>query len=129
MPAHTCIVCMYVCMHRVLKIIRNTHRHPANQALHSIGAPFYAVGLLVMLGHLASIQEQQQQQETTAGLVAGAAMWLGAIAMFVLGHKIEGNVGSMTPVLLFRLLLSSLSSQSRKVARYSVAQRIHLLRA
>jgi hypothetical protein len=113
-------------MNRILKIIRNTHRHPANQALHSIGAPFYAVGLLVMLGHLASIQEQQQQ-ETTAGLVAGGAMWLAAIAMFVLGHKIEGNVGSMTPVLLFRLLLSS--SQSRKVARYFVAQRIHLLRA
>jgi hypothetical protein len=113
-------------MHRILKIIRNTHRHPFNQALHSIGAPFYAVGLLVMLGHLASIQEQQQQQETTAGLVAGLAMWLAAIAMFVLGHKIEGNVGSMTPVLLFRLLLLL---SSRKVARYPVAQRIHLLRA
>jgi hypothetical protein len=106
-----------VFVHRILKIIRNTHRHPANQALHSIGAPFYAVGLLVMLGHFAGIQEQQTT--TTTGLAAGTAMWLAAIAMFVLGHKIEGNVGSMTPVLLFRLLLLSLR---RKVARYPVMQ-------
>jgi hypothetical protein len=110
-----------VFVHTILKIIKNTHRHPANQALHSIGAPFYAVGLVVMLGHFAGIQEQQQ--ETTTGLAAGAAMWLAAIAMFVLGHKIEGNVRSMTPVLLFRVLLSS----RRKVARYPVVQRIYLL--
>jgi len=57
---------------------------------------------------------------TTIDLVAGAAMLFAAIAMFVSGHMIEGNVGSTTPVLLFRLL-------SRKVARYSIAQRIHLL--
>ena len=109
-------------VHTILRIIKNTHRHPANQALHSIGAPFYVVGLLVMLGHFAGIQEQQTMT-TTTGLAAGATMWLAAIAMFVLGHKIEGNVGSMTPVLLFRLLLSL----RRKVARYPVMQRIHLL--
>jgi uncharacterized membrane protein YGL010W len=115
-----------VFVHRILKIIKNTHRHPANQALHSIGAPFYVVGFLVMLGHFAGIELQQQQETTTTttGLAAGATMWLAAIAMFVLGHKIEGNVGSMTPVLLFRLLLLSLR---RKVARYPVMQRIQLL--
>jgi hypothetical protein len=110
-----------VFVHRILKIIKNTHRHPANQVLHSIGAPFYVVGLLVMLGHFAGIE---QQTTTTIDLAAGATMWLAAIAMFVLGHKIEGNVGSMTPVLLFRLLLLSLR---RKIARYPVIQRIHLL--
>jgi hypothetical protein len=111
-------------MHAILKIIKNTHRHPANQALHFIGAPFYVVGLMVVLGHLVGIQKQQLLQllqlQPTTDLVSGTAMCLAAIAMFVLGHKIEGNVGSMTPVLLFRLL-------SRKVARYSIAQRVHLL--
>jgi hypothetical protein len=81
--------------------------------LHSIGAPFYAVGLVVMLGYFAGIQQNQHQTMTV--LVAGSSMWLAAIAVFVLGHKIEGNIGSMTPVLLFRLL-------SRKIARYPVAQ-------
>jgi hypothetical protein len=103
--------------HTILKIIKNTHRHPANQALHLIGAPFYAAGLIVMLGHFAGMQ---QLQTTTADIVAGATMWLAGIAMFVSGHKIEGNVSSMTPVLLFRLL-------SRKVTRYLIAQRVHLL--
>jgi hypothetical protein len=106
-------------MHAILKIIKNTHRHPVNQALHFIGAPFYAAGLLVILGHLDTIL-QQQTTTTTIDLVAGAAMLFAAIAMFVSGHMIEGNVGSTTPVLLFRLL-------SRKFARYSFAQRIHLL--
>jgi hypothetical protein len=105
-------------MHAILKIIKNTHRHPANQALHFIAAPFYAVGLVIMLGHFAGIQ--QQTTTTDIVVVVGAAMWLAAIAMFVLGHKIEGNIGSMTPVLLFRLL-------SRKIAHYPVAQRVHLL--
>jgi hypothetical protein len=104
--------------HTILKIIKNTHRHPTNRALHSIGAPFYAVGLVVMLGYFAGIQQNQHQTMTV--LVAGSSMWLAAIAVFVLGHKIEGNIGSMTPVLLFRLL-------SRKIARYPVAQRVHLL--
>ena len=40
----------------ILKIIRNTHRHPVNQALHSMGAPFYGVGLVIILGHVAGMQ-------------------------------------------------------------------------
>ena len=101
----------------ILKIIRNTHRHPINQALHSIGAPFYGIGLAMIIGHLAGIE---------TNLVAASAMLLAAIAMFVLGHKIEGNLRSMAPVLLFKFLLVLLSR--RKVARYSFAKPVHLLR-
>jgi hypothetical protein len=54
-------------------------------------------------------------------LAVGAAMWLAAIAMFTSGHDIEGNIGSITPVLLFRLL--------SKIVRNHVAQRFHLLPA
>jgi succinylglutamate desuccinylase len=96
----------------LVKMIKNTHRHPVNQALHCIGAPFYAIGAAMTLGHFAGMY---------ANPVVGTAMWIAAIAMFVSGHKIEGNVGSMTPVLLFRLLST--------VARNFVAQRVHLLRA
>src|SRR5919106_3222876 len=89
----------------ILKIIKNTHRHPVNQALHSIGAPFYGVGLAMILGHLAGMQ---------TNLAVGGAMLLAAIAMFVLGHKIEGNLRSMAPVLLFRFLLLVLLLLSRR---------------
>ena len=82
-------------MQTILKIIKNTHRHPANQALHSIGAPFYGVGLAMIIGHLAGMQ---------TNVAVGGAMLLSAMAMFVLGHKIEGNLRMMAPILLFRWL-------------------------
>ncbi len=94
----------------IIKMIKNAHRHPANQALHCVGAPFYAIGLAMTFGYFAGMQTD---------LISGLAMWLAAIAMFVSGHKIENNIGSMTPVLLFRLL--------SKVVRNLVAQRVHLL--
>jgi len=96
----------------VIKMIKNTHRHPANQALHCIGAPFYIIGLASVLGYFADVQ---------TGLAVGAAMWLAAVTMFVAGHMIEGNIRSTTPVLLSRLF--------SKAARNFVAERVHLLRA
>jgi hypothetical protein len=97
----------------IVKLVKNTHRYSTNQALHCIGAPFYAVGAAMILMHLAGMQ---------TNLLAGIAMWISAIAMFVTGHKIEGNIMTMTPVLVFRLL-------SRKTARYFLAKGIHFLRA
>jgi hypothetical protein len=95
----------------VIKMIKNTRRHPANRALHYIGAPFYVIGLATALGHFAGMQTD---------LAVGVVMWLGAIAMFVTGHQIEGNIRSMTPVLLVTLL--------SKVTHNFVAQRVHFLR-
>jgi hypothetical protein len=92
---HIIIVYLTVQRMTILKIIKNTHRHPVNQALHFIGAPFYGVGLAMILGHLAGIH---------TNLATGGAMLLAAIAMFVLGHKIEGNLIMMAPVLLYRRL-------------------------
>jgi hypothetical protein len=110
---------IYWTVQSILKIIRNTHRHPVNQALHSIGAPFYGIGLAMILGHLVGIH---------TNLAAAGGMLLAAIAMFVLGHKIEGNLRMMAPVLLFRFLLVLSLSRSRKVAHYPFAKRVHLLR-
>ena len=95
------------------------HRADDHQALHFMGAPFYGVGLVMILGHVAGMQ---------TNLAAGGAMLLAAIAMFVLGHKIEGNLRSMAPVLLFRFLVVVVLLSRRKVARYPFAERVHLLR-
>lgn len=103
-------------MQKVLRIIRNTHKHPVNQALHCIGAPFYGLGIAMLIVHLGGMQ---------TNVAVGSTMLLAAVAMFVLGHKIEGNIRSMAPVLLFRFLYVVLSS--RRVARYSLAKRVHLL--
>jgi hypothetical protein len=103
---------MYFFVYAIVKTVENTHRHPANQALHCIGAPFYAIGLAMTIGHFAGMH---------IDLAVGVAMWLAAVIMFVFGHKIEGNVESITPVLLFRVL--------SKIACNSVTQRVQLLRA
>ncbi|MFL6483131.1 MAG: hypothetical protein ACJ70Z_00235 [Nitrososphaera sp.] len=102
-------------LQKLLKIIKNTHRHPVNQALHSVGAPFYALGIAMSVGHLAGMP---------TNIVAGSAMLFAAIAMFVLGHKIEGNLRSMAPVLLFQFVRASILGRSRrrKVARYPLAK-------
>ncbi len=109
-------------LQKLLKIIKNTHRHPVNQALHSIGAPFYALGIVMLLGDLAGMP---------TNITAASAMVFAAIAMFVLGHKIEGNLRSMAPVLLFRFLLVQVLLLSRrgrrKVARDPFVKRVHLL--
>jgi hypothetical protein len=84
-----------------------------------MGAPFYGVGLVMILGHVAGMQ---------TNLAAGGAMLLTAIAMFVLGHKIEGNLKSMAPLLLFRVIMVFLLLSRRKVAQYPFAKRVHLLR-
>lgn len=84
-----------------------------------MGAPFYGVGLVIILGHVAGMQ---------TNLAAGGAMLLAAIAMFVLGHKIEGNLRSMAPVILFRFLVVVVLLSRGKVARYPFAKRVHLLR-
>ena len=79
----------------------------------------------MILGHLAGMQ---------TNLAVGGAMLLAAIAMFVLGHKIEGNLRMMAPVLLFRFLVVLLLSRrirgggGGKIARYSFAKRVHVLR-
>ena len=96
----------------VIKIIINTHRHPVNRALHLAGAPLYMAGLAMVIGYFVGMRTDP---------AAGATMWLAAVTMFVTGHMIEGNAGSMTPVLLARLL--------SKTARDFVAQHFHLLRA
>ena len=115
---------VYSSVQTILKIIKNTHRHPVNQALHSIGAPFYGIGLAMIVGHLARMQTDPY---------VGSAMFFSAMALFVLGHKIEGNIRSMAPVLLFRFLLAqvlllSRRGRGRKVTRYPFAKRVHLLR-
>jgi hypothetical protein len=52
----------------------------------------------------------------------GLALWTLAVSMLVAGHAIEGNVRSMTPVLVARLASRSLAPH------HLFKQRVHLLR-
>src|SRR5574338_1535636 len=87
----------------VLALIRNTHRHPANRALHIAGAPLYAAGIA----------------EAVSDPLPGIVLWLAGVAMFCVGHLIEGNLGTITPVLVARLALL-------KLRPYLVVHRVHV---
>jgi hypothetical protein len=90
-------------------VLRGTHRHPANIALHIAGITCYALGAASFLGGGFGIYD------TVMFFVAG-------IGMFLAGHSIEGNLASITPVLIYRLVL-------RKLSRHLCAKGIHFLRA
>jgi hypothetical protein len=54
-----------------------------------------------------------------SNLTFAAGLWLAGVALLVIGHITEGNLGSITPVLVCRLL-------SRKFRDYSAANRVHI---
>jgi hypothetical protein len=91
-------------------MIKSTHRHPVNRALHAVGTPFYVFGLAVIIHGFSGYQSV---------LAYGALLWIAGTAMFTAGHLVEGNLSSITPVLAFRLAF-------RKAQHYFAADRIHL---
>jgi hypothetical protein len=99
----------------VARILKNTHRHPANRALHLAGLPVYVAGLAKIAGFFIGLQADPME---------GVLLWTLAISMFVSGHMIEGNARSMTPVLLFRVLARSVKSGSNHAKH-----RVHLFRS
>ena len=96
----------------IVKIVASTHRHPANIGFHAAGLPLYICGIAMILGHF---------MHPGTGCLFGILLWGLAISMFVAGHAIEGNVKSMTPVLVARLACRSLN-------RHFAQQRIPVLR-
>lgn len=103
-----------------VKLVKSTHRHPANIALHTAGLPLYgaeiATVVMAAAGHAGS------------DILAGAALIPIAIGMFVAGHIIEGNVMSMTPVLLARLAWRFFFSSSLQRRKHPLKDGVHLLR-
>ena len=100
------------------KVIKNTHRRRSNRALHVAGSPLYASGVAILIANLAGYGAAHSAT-SAPNPVLGILLLLAGIGMFTLGHKIEGNLGSITPVLASRLVL-------RNTRRYFAAHRIHV---
>ncbi len=81
----------------LIKAIKSTHRHPINRILHGVGVPIYITGIALILGRLSGLNTD----------FIGAIMWSIAIGLFLLGHKIEGNLGAITPIVFFKYILRS----------------------
>lgn len=87
------------------KALKSTHRHPLNKILHAIGLPMYVFAIYMLIAYLTSQGDEN--------LMFGLALWLTAIGLFILGHRIEGNVRAMTIILLFKYIRSKLSTRKK----------------
>ena len=83
----------------LLKAIKNTHRHPINITLHCIGLPLYIIGIYIVILYF---------MDQNKPLLDGIILWMSAISLFIIGHKIEGNLRAMTLVIIYKYLRSLL---------------------
>ena len=95
----------------LVKAIKSSHRHPINRILHCIGFPIYATGIGLILGDLFGLHTNP---------VSGVILWSMAIGLFLLGHRIEGNLRAMTLIVIFKYVLRS-SRSTTVVHRYTPA--------
>jgi hypothetical protein len=95
----------------LVKAIKSSHRHPINRILHCIGFPIYATGIALILGDLFGLHTNP---------VSGVILWSMAIGLFLLGHRIEGNLRAMTLIVIFKYVLRS-SRSTTVVHRYTPA--------
>ncbi|HYO06422.1 MAG TPA: Mpo1-like protein [Phototrophicaceae bacterium] len=86
------------------KAIKNTHRHPANRVLHVIGLLLYVVAIFMISGSLLG---------TNVNPFSSLYLFMVAIALFLLGHKIEGNVRATTWVVLFKYLKECMRNRKK----------------
>ncbi|MGN6628830.1 MAG: hypothetical protein ACTHKJ_03030 [Candidatus Nitrosocosmicus sp.] len=80
----------------LFKAIKSTHRHPANKILHGIGLFLYVVAILMIISICFS--------KNYENLFTIVLLFIVAIALFLLGHIIEGNIKATTWVIVFKYL-------------------------
>ena len=85
-----------------IKALKSTHRHPINRILHCIGTPFYITGIAFILESLFG---------SHGNVMKGVVLSLMAIGLFLLGHRIEGNIRAMTLIILFKYVRFKVISQ------------------
>ncbi len=89
----------------LFKAIKNTHRHPANKMLHAIGLFLYGIAILMIISsYLLKIN---------INYFTFVLLFVVAIALFLLGHNIEGNLRATTWVILFKYLQSQIKNKKR----------------
>jgi uncharacterized membrane protein len=83
----------------LVKAIKSTHRSPVNLFLHFLGLSLYIAGLFLIIRFLIGMDTNP---------IEGTALWGIAVVLFVIGHKVEGNLRSTTPVVVFKFLMSKI---------------------
>jgi uncharacterized membrane protein YGL010W len=91
--------------------VKSAHRHPLNKILHAIGLSLYIFAIYIIISYLSGQHDQNP--------MFALALWLIAVSLFILGHRIDGNVKAMTIIVLLKYVRSKLftKKQLEKSAR------------
>jgi len=89
-----------------IKAIKSTHRKPVNRILHCVGAPIYIMGMTMIFGYLLRI--------CNSNVSEAVILWAFAISLFLIGHKLEGNLRAMTLIILFKYLCLRIAKMNDK---------------
>ena len=89
-----------------IKAIKSTHRKPVNRILHCVGAPIYIMGMTMIFGYLLRICDSNVSE--------AVILWAFAISLFLIGHKLEGNLRAMTLIILFKYLCLRIAKMNDK---------------
>jgi riboflavin transporter FmnP len=93
----------------LLKAIKNTHRHPANRILHAIGLLLYFLAVVMIpIGYFLGM---------TINPLNVPILFAVAIALFLLGHRIEGNIRAITWVIIFKYLKAKITNRDKENTR------------
>lgn len=90
-----------------IKAIKSTHRKPVNRLLHCVGAPIHIMGMAMIFGYLLRI--------SNSNVFEGVILWAFAISLFLIGHKLEGNLKAMTLIIMFKYLCLRIAKMNDKV--------------
>jgi len=87
----------------LLKAIKNTHRNPISRLLHLVGLSLYIVGFILIVGYYFD-----SSSLNISSPIYGIILFPIAVGLFLIGHKIEGNLRAMTLIVVMKYLNSKL---------------------
>ena len=86
------------------KAIKNTHKHPLNITLHIIGLITYFPGFSFIILYL---------DHNISNVITGIFCIITAIGLFLIGHKIEGNLGANTSIILLKYIKFKINNYNK----------------
>jgi hypothetical protein len=86
----------------LLKAIKSTHRSRISRLLHLAGISLYIVGFIIIIEYYVG------NRVNSSSPLFGIILFPVAIALFLTGHKIEGNLKAMTLIIIVKYLKSKL---------------------
>jgi hypothetical protein len=87
----------------LLKAIKNIHRNPISRLLHLIGLSLYIVGFILIV-----CCYSDSDSLNISSPIYGIILFLIAVGLFLMSHKIEGNLSAMTLIVVMKYLNSQL---------------------